>query len=117
MDNVNLTCPLKATLFTVRENNSGQIKKKVFRKNVTTSALSLRAPWGGEAFLVVQTQSLSNVCVGIADILVDNTTTVLAQTRDNQSVEQEADEVTVDEPIPADVTDPRLLEWFERHNR
>ena len=117
-NNLNLTCLLTTTLFMVRENNSSQTKKKVFRKNATRSALSLRAPWGGEAFLVVQTQRKSASCAGVADMFVDNsTTTVLAQTRDNRSVEKEADEVTADEPIPAEATDPRLIEWFERHNR
>ena len=118
VDNLNLTCPLKAVLVMVKENNSAAVKKKVFRKNATNSALKLRAPWGGQAFLVVQTQSVSGFCVGAADVGVDNTTiSVIAQTLDNQSVEKEADEVTAEEPIPADVTDPRLLEWFERHNR
>lgn len=115
---LDLTCPLKATLFFVAANNSSSTRKSTFRRNATSALIQRDAPYDSEAFLVVQTQNSSRTCVGQAIVvvgLVDEST--LTAGRGDLAVEGEPLDPPAEEPVPADLTDPRLLPLLERYAR
>ena len=112
-----LTCPYKATIWVMRDNNSGVQQRKIVRGNGTSRTFEMtRTNFGGEAFLVVQTQNAAHDCFGLIDAFVDlENATATSPLGDGTASHELTDDLgpAPEASVPADPAVVRALRRFK----